>query len=62
MIIFAWIIWGSLILIFMVKMALFVGAVCASSDPDKKVNFDSHWKETLIEIVFFIFLSLYIFL
>jgi len=62
MIIFAWILWGLILLGWSFSLALLFCAFSALRDETKTVNFRINLFDVLLTIAIFVFLSLYLFL
>ena len=59
MIVFAWILWSTILIYSLIRGAMFIGVVCANNERD--VRFDTFWPRIIIRTVVFIFLSILIF-
>ena len=70
MLVFAWILWISFIVYFLIRLVLFLGQAMADKSPDpydpnyssiEKIRLDLRPVNTILKIAMFVFLTIFIF-
>ena len=59
MLIFAWLVWFAILIYSLIRIAMFIGVVCANNERPSKFN--TCWPRIVIRTATFVFLSILIF-
>ena len=59
MLVFAWLLWSAILIYSLIRIAMFIGVVCASNE--RKATFNLCWPRVIIRTATFVFISILIF-